>query len=81
MEPFIQLTNISKVYGEGAAQVSALRHLSLSVDRGEFVTVIGHSGSGKSTLMNLLGCLDVPTEGEYLLDATGRSALSFKAST
>ncbi len=68
MEPFIQLTNISKVYGEGAAQVSALRHLSLSVDRGEFVTVIGHSGSGKSTLMNLLGCLDVPTEGEYLLD-------------
>ncbi|MCI9405778.1 MAG: ABC transporter ATP-binding protein [Oscillospiraceae bacterium] len=68
MEPFIQLTNISKVYGEGAAQVSALRHLSLSVNRGEFVTVIGHSGSGKSTLMNLLGCLDVPTEGEYLLD-------------
>lgn len=68
MEPFIQLTNVSKTYGEGAAQVSALRHLNLSVDRGEFVTVIGHSGSGKSTLMNLLGCLDVPTEGEYLLD-------------
>lgn len=68
MEPFIQLTNVSKTYGEGAARVSALRHLSLSVDRGEFVTVIGHSGSGKSTLMNLLGCLDVPTEGEYLLD-------------
>lgn len=68
MKPFIQLINVSKIYGEGAARVNALRHLSLSVNRGEFVTVIGHSGSGKSTLMNLLGCLDVPTEGEYLLD-------------
>jgi len=68
MKPFIQLTNISKIYGEGEAQVSALRDLNLSVERGEFVTIIGHSGSGKSTLMNLLGCLDTPTQGEYLLD-------------
>lgn len=76
MGSFIQLTDVSKTYGEGPAQVCALRHLDLSVDRGEFVTIIGHSGSGKSTLMNLLGCLDVPTEGEYLLDGESVSYLS-----
>ncbi len=76
MEPFIQLTNVSKIYGEGEAQVSALKNLSLSVERGEFVTIIGQSGSGKSTLMNLLGCLDTPTQGEYLLDGEPVSSLS-----
>ena len=76
MEPFIQLTNVSKIYGEGESQVSALKNLSLSVERGEFVTIIGQSGSGKSTLMNLLGCLDTPTQGEYLLDGEPVSSLS-----
>ncbi len=68
MEPFIQMTNVSKIYGVGDAQVGALKRLSLSIHRGEFAAIIGHSGSGKSTLMNLLGCLDFPTQGEYLLD-------------
>ena len=96
MEPFIQMTNVSKIYGVGDAQVGALKRLSLSIHRGEFAAIIGHSGSGKSTLMNLLGCLDFPTQGEYLLDgkpvaglsdrqlpisAMNRSALSFKAFT
>ena len=65
----IELKNVYKIYNEGKEnQVNALDGVSLSIDRGEFVAVIGTSGSGKSTMMNILGCLDIPTRGAYLLD-------------
>lgn len=64
----IELKNIFKIYKLGDNDVYALNDVSLSIDEHEFVSIIGPSGSGKSTLMNILGCLDVPTRGEYLLD-------------
>ena len=65
----IELQNVYKIYGEGLeSEVRALDGVSLQVDRGEFVAVVGASGSGKSTMMNVLGCLDIPTYGEYYLD-------------
>ena len=64
----IEIQDIYKIYGEGENAVHALDGVSLSIDYGEFVAIIGASGSGKSTMMNILGCLDVPTNGEYLLD-------------
>ena len=65
----IQLKDVYKIYGEGQEnQVNALDGVSLEIGAGEFVAIIGTSGSGKSTMMNILGCLDVPTRGEYLLD-------------
>jgi putative ABC transport system ATP-binding protein len=63
--PVIELSQVSKIYGEGEAQVRALRGIDLRIDSGEFIAVMGPSGSGKSTCMNLLGCLDTPTRGEY----------------
>ncbi len=64
----IQLTDVYKIYAEGLeSEVRALDGVSLTIDRGEFVAITGASGSGKSTLMNVLGCLDVPTYGEYRL--------------
>ena len=73
----IELKNVYKIYNEGMeSEVRALNGVSLTIDRGEFVAVIGASGSGKSTLMNILGCLDVPTYGEYTLDGHDVSELS-----
>ena len=65
-EPLIQLQGITKVYGQGAAGFRALDGVDLTVERGDFIAVMGASGSGKSTTMNILGCLDVPTSGTYL---------------
>jgi putative ABC transport system ATP-binding protein len=64
----IQVQNLTKTYRLGSVEVPALRGVSFRIERGEVVAIMGQSGSGKSTLMNVLGCLDLPTEGEYLLD-------------
>jgi putative ABC transport system ATP-binding protein len=66
----LDVRDVTKVYGEGGTAVQALRGVSLAVDQGDYVAIMGASGSGKSTLMNILGCLDVPTTGRYLLDGT-----------
>ena len=63
--PLIDIRGVSKVYGRGDVAVHAVDHVDLRVDVGEFVAVMGASGSGKSTLMNIIGCLDIPTDGEY----------------
>ena len=72
----LTLHHVTKTYGKGHLQVDALRDVELQVDTGEFVAVIGPSGSGKTTLMNILGCLDDPTQGEYLLDGVPVGRLS-----
>ena len=64
----IEIHDVSKIYTIGGEEVRALDHVDLTIGRGEFVSIIGPSGSGKSTLMNIIGCLDVADEGEYLLD-------------
>ena len=96
MAPLIECEDIWKIYRVGDVEVQALRGLSLTIDQGEFVAVMGSSGSGKSTLMNMLGCLDQPTKGRYRLNGIevgqlrvgspggnpqrSRSGLSFKVS-
>ena len=67
--PLIELDDVTKVYRLGRVEVRALQDVSLSIREGEMVAVMGRSGSGKSTLMNIIGCLDAPTSGRYLLDA------------
>ena len=68
METLVEVQDMCKIYNPGENEVRALDHVSLKIQKGEFVAIIGHSGSGKSTLMNMLGCLDVPTSGRYFLN-------------
>ncbi|OKI53786.1 ABC transporter ATP-binding protein [Micromonospora sp. CB01531] len=74
--PVLDVRGLTKVYGEGDAAVHALRGVDLSVEAGDYVAIMGSSGSGKSTLMNILGCLDVPSSGRYLLDGVDVSSLA-----
>ena len=68
MSELIQVENLHKTYHMGDVEVPALRGIDLTIERGEFVAVMGSSGSGKSTFMNMIGCLDRPTAGTYMLD-------------
>ena len=72
----IEFRGIKKVYQTGSQSLEALRDLTLEIDRGEFVSIMGPSGSGKSTLMNIIGCLDTPTEGEYILEGRNVAGLN-----
>ena len=79
MAKLIELRNVYKIYGEGLeSEVRALDGVSLDIEKGEFVAVVGQSGSGKSTMMNVLGCLDIPTRGTYHLDGVDVLELSDK---
>ncbi|MEW6263704.1 MAG: ABC transporter ATP-binding protein [Thermodesulfobacteriota bacterium] len=79
MDPVVRLSNVTKVYVLGEQKIEALRGVSLTVRRGEFVAIMGASGSGKSTCMNILGCLDTPTSGEYEIEGVGVNRLSADA--
>jgi putative ABC transport system ATP-binding protein len=74
-EPVIRLASVVKTYGTGEAVVHALRGVSLDVVERDYVAIMGASGSGKSTMMNIIGCLDVPTEGQFLIDGIDTSSL------
>lgn len=74
--PVIELVDVAKTYQLGAITVQALRTVSLSLEAGDFLAIMGPSGSGKSTLMNILGCLDLPTGGRYLLDGVDVASIS-----
>jgi putative ABC transport system ATP-binding protein len=76
LHPVIQLSHVHKVYHMGDVEVHALRGISLTVNNGEFIAIMGASGSGKSTTMNIIGCLDRPTRGTYILDDQDVSELS-----
>jgi len=72
----IKLNNIYKIYNTGGTEVRAVNGITLHISKGEFVAIVGQSGSGKSTCMNIIGCLDVPTSGEYILNGKDVSTLS-----
>jgi putative ABC transport system ATP-binding protein len=72
----IELAGVSKIYRTGSIEVRALDRVDLQISEGEMLAIMGHSGSGKSTMMNILGCLDAPTEGSYLLDGVDVVSLS-----
>jgi putative ABC transport system ATP-binding protein len=74
----IVLEAVSKIYRTGSIEVRALDHVDLQIHQGEMIAIMGHSGSGKSTMMNILGCLDAPTEGNYLLDGVDVVSLNDK---
>ncbi len=76
MSGLIEIQDMCKIYNPGENEVRALDHVNLSIDKNEFVAIIGQSGSGKSTLMNMLGCLDVPTSGTYILNGQDVSGLT-----
>ncbi len=76
MGEVVRISDVTKVYTMGDQRVEALRGISFTVSQGEFVAIMGASGSGKSTCMNMLGCLDVPTSGEYLLEGVNVGGLS-----
>ena len=75
IRPVLDVRDLRKTYGEGPTAVHALRGVTLTVPRGEYMAIMGSSGSGKSTLMNILGALDVPTSGTYRLDGVDVSSL------
>src|SRR6201989_3620181 len=76
MEPLITIKDIGRKYVIGAETIHALKSVSLTINKGEFVALMGPSGSGKSTLMNILGCLDTPTKGDYILNGINVSQMS-----
>ena len=76
MSALIEIKDMYKIYNPGENEVHALDGVSLAIEKGEFAAVIGHSGSGKSTLMNMIGCLDTPTEGTYILNGRDVSGLT-----
>lgn len=76
MDALITVKDLCKIYNPGENEVRALDHVSLQIEKGEFVAIIGQSGSGKSTLMNMIGCLDVPTSGEYFLNGQNTSKMT-----
>lgn len=76
MEELIEIRDMCKIYNPGENEVRALDHVDIKINRNEFVAIIGQSGSGKSTLMNMLGCLDVPTSGSYILNGQDVSHLT-----
>ena len=72
----IEVRNVYKIYNPGENEVHALDGISVTIDRGEFVAIVGHSGSGKSTFMNMLGCLDSPTSGDYFLNGVNVAGMT-----